>query len=59
MFNLFPFQGPRSSGASSVWGSKQEEKVSLNLPGFDDDDDDDNEKISENEVEYNLKTNAR
>lgn len=34
--------------------------MSLNLPGFDDDDDDDdNEKISENEVEYNLKTNAR
>ncbi|XP_036938914.1 centrosomal protein of 164 kDa-like isoform X2 [Acanthopagrus latus] len=45
--------GPRSSGASSVLGSRQEERVSLNLPGFDDDDDDDDdnddEKISENE----------
>ncbi|KAM9359161.1 uncharacterized protein cep164 [Symphorus nematophorus] len=38
--------GPRSSGASSVLGSRQEERVSLTLPGFDDDDD---EKISENE----------
>ncbi|XP_051255491.1 centrosomal protein of 164 kDa isoform X1 [Dicentrarchus labrax] len=41
--------GPRSSGASSVLGSRQEERVSLTLPGFDDDDDDD-EKISENET---------
>ncbi|XP_078102797.1 uncharacterized protein cep164 isoform X2 [Sander vitreus] len=46
--------GPRSSGASSVLGSRQEERVSLTLPGFDDDDDDDvddddNKKISENE----------
>ncbi|XP_035856970.1 centrosomal protein of 164 kDa isoform X2 [Sander lucioperca] len=43
--------GPRSSGASSVLGSRQEERVSLTLPGFDDDDDDvdddDNKKISE------------
>ncbi|XP_044057299.1 centrosomal protein of 164 kDa-like isoform X2 [Siniperca chuatsi] len=45
-----PLGGPRSSGASSVLGSRQEERVSLTLPGFDDDDDDgDNEKISENE----------
>lgn len=42
--------GPRSSGASSVLGSRQEEKVSLTLPGFDDDNDiDDIDKISENE----------
>nr|XP_046244508.1 centrosomal protein of 164 kDa-like isoform X2 [Scatophagus argus] len=41
--------GPQSSGVSSVWGSRQEERVSLALPGFDDDDDDD-EKISENEL---------
>ncbi|XP_049889523.1 centrosomal protein of 164 kDa-like [Epinephelus moara] len=43
--------GPRSSGTSSVLGSRQEERVSLTLPGFgdDDDDDDDDEKISENE----------
>ncbi|XP_054460082.1 centrosomal protein of 164 kDa-like isoform X2 [Anoplopoma fimbria] len=39
--------GPRGSGATSVLGSRQEERVSLTLPGFDDDDDD--EKISENE----------
>ncbi|XP_037630813.1 centrosomal protein of 164 kDa-like isoform X2 [Sebastes umbrosus] len=38
---------PRSSGTSSVLGSRQEERVSLALPGFDDDDDDD--KISDNE----------
>ncbi|XP_075957093.1 uncharacterized protein cep164 isoform X2 [Anarhichas minor] len=38
--------GPRSSGATSVLGMRQEERVSLTLPGFDDDDD---EKISENE----------
>ncbi|XP_045893013.1 centrosomal protein of 164 kDa-like [Micropterus dolomieu] len=43
-----PLGGPRSSGASSVLGSRQEERVSLSLPGFDDDDGD-NEKISENE----------
>ncbi|GLD68052.1 centrosomal protein of 164 kDa [Lates japonicus] len=41
--------GPRSSGASSVLGSRQEERVSLTLPGFDDDDDNDEDKISENE----------
>ncbi|XP_041796860.1 centrosomal protein of 164 kDa-like isoform X2 [Chelmon rostratus] len=41
--------GPRSSGASSVLGSRQEERVSLTLHGFDDDDDNDDEKISENE----------
>ncbi|XP_076590697.1 uncharacterized protein cep164 isoform X5 [Chaetodon auriga] len=42
--------GLRSSGASSVLGSRQEERVSLTLPGFEDDDDDnDDEKISENE----------
>ncbi|XP_049433036.1 centrosomal protein of 164 kDa-like isoform X4 [Epinephelus fuscoguttatus] len=41
--------GPRSSGTSSVLGSRQEERVSLTLPGFGDDDDDDDEKISENE----------
>ncbi|XP_029922379.1 LOW QUALITY PROTEIN: centrosomal protein of 164 kDa [Myripristis murdjan] len=40
---------PRSSGASSVLGSRQEERVSLSLPGFDDDDDNDEDKISENE----------
>ncbi|XP_059187889.1 centrosomal protein of 164 kDa-like isoform X2 [Centropristis striata] len=39
--------GPRSSGASSVLGSRQEERVSFTLPGFDDDEED--EKISENE----------
>ncbi|XP_049433034.1 centrosomal protein of 164 kDa-like isoform X2 [Epinephelus fuscoguttatus] len=42
--------GPRSSGTSSVLGSRQEERVSLTLPGFGDDDDDDDEKISENET---------
>ncbi|XP_076590694.1 uncharacterized protein cep164 isoform X2 [Chaetodon auriga] len=43
--------GLRSSGASSVLGSRQEERVSLTLPGFEDDDDDnDDEKISENET---------
>ncbi|KAI3354560.1 hypothetical protein L3Q82_019066, partial [Scortum barcoo] len=41
--------GPRSSGASSVLGSRQEERVSLTLPGLDDDDDNNNEEISENE----------
>ncbi|KAM7413541.1 hypothetical protein PAMA_020763 [Pampus argenteus] len=41
--------GPRSSGASSVLGSRQEERVSLSLPGFDDDDNMDEDKISENE----------
>uniref|UniRef100_A0A672ZD80 Centrosomal protein of 164 kDa n=1 Tax=Sphaeramia orbicularis TaxID=375764 RepID=A0A672ZD80_9TELE len=47
--------GPRSSGASSVLGSRQEERVSLTLPGFDDEEDDDEDdnideaKISENE----------
>lgn len=50
MFNFFLCQGPRSSGASSVLGSRQEERVSLTLPGFDDDDDNDDEEISENEV---------
>lgn len=59
MFDFFPCQGPRSSGASSVLGSRQEERVSLTLPGFDDDDGDDDEKISENEVECSLRTNAR
>ncbi|CAK6974943.1 centrosomal protein of 164 kDa-like isoform X2 [Scomber scombrus] len=39
--------GPRSSGASSVLGSRQEERVSLSVPCFDDDNDED--KISENE----------
>ncbi|XP_056229251.1 centrosomal protein of 164 kDa-like isoform X2 [Seriola aureovittata] len=39
--------GLRSSGASSVLGSRQEERVSLTLPGFDDDNDED--KISETE----------
>ncbi|XP_044210486.1 centrosomal protein of 164 kDa-like isoform X1 [Thunnus albacares] len=41
--------GPRSSGTSSVFGSRQEERVSLSLPGFDDEDDNDEDKISENE----------
>ncbi|KAM3616745.1 uncharacterized protein V6R79_022552 [Siganus canaliculatus] len=43
--------GLRSSAVSSVWGSRQEERVSLSLPGFDDDDDDDDddEKISDEE----------
>ncbi|XP_078140487.1 uncharacterized protein cep164 isoform X1 [Centroberyx gerrardi] len=41
--------GPRSSGGSSVLGSRQEERVSLSLPGFDDDDDNDEDRISENE----------
>ncbi|XP_071327593.1 centrosomal protein of 164 kDa-like isoform X2 [Trachinotus anak] len=40
--------GLRSSGASSVLGNRQEERVSLTLPGFDDDNDDE-DKISENE----------
>lgn len=59
VFNVIAFvlcQGPRSSGASSVLGSRQEERVSLSLPGFDDDNDED--KISENEVLYNLMTTA-
>ncbi|KAM6932983.1 uncharacterized protein cep164 [Xenentodon cancila] len=44
-------QGPQSSGTSSVLGTRQEEKVSLTLPGLDDDDNDDydEDKISENE----------
>ncbi|KAM4566442.1 uncharacterized protein cep164 isoform 2-T4 [Odontesthes bonariensis] len=46
-------RGPRSSGTSSVLGTRPEEKVSLTLRGLDDDDDDDDdnddEKISENE----------
>lgn len=53
MFKSFPRQGPRSSVTSSVWGNKQEEKVSLSLPGFDNDDDDidnDEDKISEDKV---------
>lgn len=57
MFNVITFftcQGPRSSGASSVLGSRQEERVSLSVPCFDDDNDED--KISENEVQYNLMT---
>ncbi|KAF3693042.1 Centrosomal protein of 164 kDa [Channa argus] len=42
--------GPRSSGASSALGTRQEERVSLALSGFNDDDNDsDEEKISENE----------
>ncbi len=62
LFNLFLCQGPRTSEASSVLGSRQEERVSLTLPGLDvddddDDDDNDNEKISENEVEYNIRYN--
>ncbi|KAK2846936.1 hypothetical protein Q5P01_009935 [Channa striata] len=40
--------GPQSSGVSSVLGRRQEERVCLTLPGFEDDDDDE-EKISENE----------
>ncbi|KAM3875303.1 uncharacterized protein cep164 [Diretmus argenteus] len=40
--------GPRSSGGSSVLGSRQEEKVSLCLYGLDNDDYDE-DKISENE----------
>ncbi|XP_020500015.1 centrosomal protein of 164 kDa isoform X2 [Labrus bergylta] len=38
---------PRSAGASSVLGSRHEERVSLSLSGFDDDEDD--EKISDAE----------
>ncbi|XP_030601254.1 centrosomal protein of 164 kDa isoform X1 [Archocentrus centrarchus] len=38
-------QTPRSSGATRIFGSQQEERVSLTLPSFDSDDD----KISENE----------
>lgn len=53
----FLCQAPRSSGASSVLGSRQEERVSLSLPGFDDDDDNDEDRISENEVTY-LQTNS-
>nr|XP_010792671.1 PREDICTED: centrosomal protein of 164 kDa [Notothenia coriiceps] len=52
----------RGSGASSVLGNRKEERVSLTLPGFDDDEDDDDnedEKISENVVQYNLKTSLR
>ncbi|XP_069390037.1 centrosomal protein of 164 kDa isoform X2 [Paralichthys olivaceus] len=41
-------RGPRSSGTSSVFGSRQKERVSLTLPDFDDDDEDD--KLSENEL---------
>ncbi|XP_026221627.1 centrosomal protein of 164 kDa isoform X2 [Anabas testudineus] len=40
---------PRSSGVSSVLGSRQEERVSFTLPGFDNDDDNDEDKVSENE----------
>ncbi|XP_041850643.1 centrosomal protein of 164 kDa-like isoform X1 [Melanotaenia boesemani] len=42
-------RAPRSSGASSVLGTRQEERVSFTLPGLDDDDDNPEEKISENE----------
>ncbi|XP_069003642.1 centrosomal protein of 164 kDa-like isoform X2 [Embiotoca jacksoni] len=42
-------RGLRSSGASSVLGSRKQERVSLTLPDFDDDDDNDEDKISENE----------
>lgn len=51
----FLCQGPRSSGASSVLGSRQGERVSLFLPGFDDDNDNDDDKLSEKEVKYNYK----
>ncbi|XP_028275253.1 centrosomal protein of 164 kDa-like isoform X2 [Parambassis ranga] len=45
-----PLRGPQSSGASSVLGSRHDEKVSLTLPGFDEDDDEiDEYKISDNE----------
>lgn len=53
MLKSFPSQGPRSSVTTSVWSSKQEEKVSLSLPGFDNDDDDidnDDDRISEDKV---------
>ncbi|KAM4628002.1 uncharacterized protein cep164 isoform 2-T3 [Polymixia lowei] len=50
--------GLRSSGGSSVLGSRQEERVSLSLPGLDDDDDDDDEdKISE--IEPSARGSAR
>ncbi|KAM9317883.1 uncharacterized protein cep164 isoform 1-T2 [Pholidichthys leucotaenia] len=38
--------GPRSSGISTILGSRKEERVSLSFPGFDDDEDNE-EKISE------------
>uniref|UniRef100_A0A665TUV5 Centrosomal protein of 164 kDa n=2 Tax=Echeneis naucrates TaxID=173247 RepID=A0A665TUV5_ECHNA len=41
--------GLRGSGTLSALGSRQEERVSLTLPGFEDDDNDD-DKISENEL---------
>ncbi|XP_055370125.1 centrosomal protein of 164 kDa-like [Betta splendens] len=44
------FGAPRSSGASSVLGGRQEERVSLSLPGFEDDDENDEGKISKNEL---------
>lgn len=63
MFKFFLCQAPQSSGVSlGVLGSRPEERISLNLPGFaadDDDDDIDEDKISENEVQCNLKANAR
>ncbi|CAG6006589.1 unnamed protein product [Menidia menidia] len=43
-------RGPRRSETSSVLGIRQEERVSLTLPGFDDkDEDNDEDKISEDE----------
>lgn len=41
---------PRSSGVSSILGSRQEERVSLSLPSFDDDDDEEEDKITENKL---------
>ncbi|XP_034459717.1 centrosomal protein of 164 kDa-like isoform X2 [Hippoglossus hippoglossus] len=43
-------RGPRSTGVSSVLGSRQKERVSLTLPDFDDDDDNNDDKLSENEL---------
>lgn len=61
MLKSFPCQGLRSSVTTGVWSSKQEEKVSLSLPGFDNDDEDidhDDDKISEEKVGLTLKTDA-
>lgn len=47
---MFGCQGPRGSGVSSFWATKQEEKVSFNLPDFDYEDDNDDGKSTDIEV---------
>ncbi|XP_075892120.1 uncharacterized protein cep164 isoform X6 [Nelusetta ayraudi] len=41
------FEGPRGSGVSRFWATKQEEKVSFNLPDFDYEDDNDDGKSTD------------